>query len=197
MRTLRLALLAQIAFFAIWGGSLLSSHRVAETVWLETSPFDPRDLLAGHYVALSYPLENEARNLCGEEPAMREAERVYLRLEASGRVVTEQGAVALSRPVACRAVVPEEGSGTWIQGRRDLPDQRIRFGLERFYVPEDSPLRRAQSGEVVAEVAINPGYEPRLLALRPRFQLTDPRSPTTAPNETTLGRTSPSPARRP
>ena len=34
-----------------------------------------------------------------------------------------------------------------------------------MYVPEDSTLRTAQSGSVVAKVAINEAGEPRLLAL--------------------------------
>lgn len=193
---LRLALLAQLAFFAIWGGLLVSSHRVAETVWLETSPFDPRDLLAGHYVALAYPLENEARELCNDA-STRDAEHVYLRLENRGGVYTDQGFVPLSRPVACQSARPGEGSGAWIEGRRFPPDSRIRFGLERFYVPEDSPLRHVRSGEVVAEVAINPAWEPRLLALRARVTPTDSPPPRAEPPEGTLRRTDPRTGRTP
>ena len=196
MRTLRLALLAQLAFFAIWGGLLLSSHRVAETVWLETSPFDPRDLLAGHYVALAYPLENEARDLCSDART-KDAERVYVRLEHGGGAYTDQGFVPLSRPVACQSARPAEGSGVWIEGHRRPPDSRIRFGLERFYVPEDSPLRHVRSGDVVAEVAINPSWEPRLLALRASVSPTDSPPPTAEPSESTLQRTDPRTGRTP
>ena len=41
----------------------------------------------------------------------------------------------------------------------------VTYGIERFYVPENSELRDARSGSVVAKVAINDASEPRLVDL--------------------------------
>lgn len=170
MKALRWVLLAQIAFFAVWGGSLLTSHRVAQEVWLETGPVDPRDLLAGHYVALTYPLVRNAEELCETVRPRSSPGPVYVRLApGSEPVLTIEGPVTPSHGVECRADPPRGDAGTWIAGeRRPQPaTSRIQFGIERFYVPEASPLRRVPSGQAVAKIAINDAHVPRILDLVP------------------------------
>ena len=55
MNTLRVALAAQIVFFAGWATYLFHSHADAREVWVETAPVDPRDWISGQYVALVFP----------------------------------------------------------------------------------------------------------------------------------------------
>lgn len=176
MKALRWVLALQLLFFAAWGGSLLTSHRIAETVWLETEPVDPRDLLSGHYVALRYALSESAHRLCTFEPKDDSARAVYLRLKRDSPVMTMDGPVQISRAVECRTDAPPQANGTWIAGARAAGPgrSRITFGIERYYVAEDSPLRTATSGDVVAKIAINDAHEPRVIDLTLRLRPTAP-----------------------
>lgn len=170
MKALRWVLLAQIVFFAVWGGFLATSHRVAREVWLRTGPVDPRDLLAGHYVALTYPLIQSAEELCDSVRPRNSPGPVYVRLAPRPEpVLTTEGPVTVSHGVECRADPPRGDAGTWIAGeRRPQPaTRRIQFGIERFYVPEASPLRHVPSGQTVARIALNDAHMPRIVDLVP------------------------------
>lgn len=174
---LRWVLVAQVTFFAVWGGYLLRSHQTSRTVWLRTEPVDPRDLLSGHYVALRYPLAGTARQLCADVPA---PSPLYLRLQRSGEIVTTlEGPVEVSRATECRPRPPAFGGEDWIVGRRTSgpPFGSIQFGIERFFVPEASPLRQVRSGEVLAKIAINDASQPRILDLTPVLRVQGEPSP--------------------
>lgn len=174
---LRGVLALQVAFFAMWGHSLESAFvpgagrddKVA-TVWLATEPVDPRDLLAGHFVALRYGIMDPEHAKCAT-PLV--ADRVYVELAPSGkRVATTEGEVEIADAVSCRTDAPPPGDGhVWIVGRRDATPGRIRlvYGIERMYVAESSPLRTAKSGDVVAKVAVNAKFAPRLMSLVATF----------------------------
>lgn len=162
---LRALLAVQLVVFAGWGAKLLTSHRDAGVVWLATEPVDPRDLLSGHYVALRYPIASAGREGCEGLTAADAAAVVFIQLVAGGDPVpTSEGPVVLSEAVTCRRERPARGSGTWIMGRVD-DGGRVVYGIERMFVAEDSPLREARSGTVVAQVALNELFEPRLIAL--------------------------------
>ena len=167
---LRIALAAQLAFFAAWGVSLLTSHHDAGTVWLATEPVDPRGLLSGHYVALRYRVAADVAGCEAPQGAPRPT-TVYVRLETgSETVVTPEGPAAISEAVACQTMRPSGSSRErWIVGQLDAErgTNRIAYGIERFYVTETSALRDTRSGSVVAKVAINDAFEPRLVDLVP------------------------------
>ena len=166
-RWLRITLAAQVVFFALWGAYLLTSHEGAEVVWLATEPVDPRDLLSGHYVALRYRI-GEPGNADCMTPMDGPGIAVYVRLEAKGAtVVTSEGPVAISEAIGCRTDPPPPTSGgRWITGQLAARG-RIAYGIERFYVTETSALREARSGSVVAKVAINERFQPRLVDVVP------------------------------
>jgi uncharacterized membrane-anchored protein len=165
-------LVLQLAFFAGWGTLLLTSHRVAATVWLETAPVDPRDLLSGHYVALRYAIAAPDAGDCTALRAESAGGELFIALAPSGRTVaTTQGPAALAEAVRCQATPPEPAAGagaTWIVGTlaaQGADGLTLQFGIERFYVPEDSPLRQARSGDVVAKIAIDDAFRPRIVDL--------------------------------
>jgi uncharacterized membrane-anchored protein len=162
---LRLALAAQLAFFAGWGGLLLTSHRDAAVVWLATQPVDPRDLLSGHYVALRYPIDSTIGPDCTVPPE-GESVPVWVQLAENGETIpTGDGYVVVSDGVACQPWPPDPGTGVvWIAGKLESSG-RIVYGIERMFVAEGSPLREATSGSVVAKVALNDRFEPRIVGL--------------------------------
>ncbi|MEO6028781.1 MAG: GDYXXLXY domain-containing protein [Candidatus Binatia bacterium] len=165
-RGLYAALALQLIFFAGWGGRLLTSHRDVGVVWLATEPVDPRDLLSGNYVALRYGI---ARTYCDRADGANEnlAIPVWVQLVPNGdQVPTAETMATLSSAIACRTTPPNLDDGTtWIMGRLEPGGDHITFGIERMFVGEDNPLRTATSGSVIAKVAINDTFEPRLLGL--------------------------------
>ncbi|MCK5358303.1 MAG: GDYXXLXY domain-containing protein, partial [Elusimicrobiales bacterium] len=59
MNKLKLILIIQLIFFTGWGIYLLTSvDPNASDIYLETEPVDPRDMISGTYVALSYKISN-------------------------------------------------------------------------------------------------------------------------------------------
>ncbi|RFZ86552.1 hypothetical protein D0Y60_16320 [Shinella sp. WSJ-2] len=107
---------------------------------LKTLPVDPRDLLRGDYVILSYPISTIPKSIVtGEVPKVNGRERLVVRLkpgtdglwaatEASfGTLAPEEGSVLLrTQPFDYYSVT----DGV-------LPDSLfVSYGLERYYVPE-------------------------------------------------------------
>ena len=107
---------------------------------LKTLPVDPRDLLRGDYVILSYAISTIPKSIVtGEVPKVNGRERLVVRLkpgtdglwtatEASfGMLAPEEGSVLLrTQPFDYYSVT----DGV-------LPDSLfVSYGLERYYVPE-------------------------------------------------------------
>ena len=157
MRTLKLALAAQCLFFALWGGRLLASGRGGEEIWLKTVPVDPRDLISGHYVALRYDINEPSAEGCAELHARPEGSAVFVELGPSSSTERAAGReVRVWEAKACR-LAPQGFEGAWVKGvlrRASWRAPSIEFGIERFYVTEDSPLRQASRGQVLARTSL-------------------------------------------
>lgn len=171
-RWLRIALLAQVAFFAVWGARLLTSHTDAAVVWLVTEPVDPRDLLSGHYVALRYAMGTSEGARCPRELRDSAPRAVWVELIlGADTAMTAEGVTALWEPVQCLAEPPPP-AGVWVLGTLEA-DGRIAYGIERMFVAEGSALREARSGSVVAKIGVNDAHEPRILGLVVKHTPTD------------------------
>ena len=120
--------------------SRASILRNGADIKLKTLPVDPRDLLRGDYVILSYPISTIPKSIVtGEVPKVNGRERLVVRLKpgADGLwTATEAGFGTLA---------PEEGSVLLRTQPFDyysvtdgvLPDSLfVSYGLERYYVPE-------------------------------------------------------------
>jgi len=147
--------------FAVWGGYLFVMNNTAspDEIYLETEPVDPRDLLSGTYVALSYaigtPDAGGCRSLAGESGGTR---RVYVRLEKSARTAAAGGrALPIFEATDC-ALQPVKNIGLWARGdvlAGNWRGPRIYYGIEKFFVNENDLLKDARSGSVVAKVALD------------------------------------------
>ena len=120
--------------------SLLSSGR---EVVLETVPVDPRSLFRGDYVRLGYKISQVAGK---DLPAGLNVVRnkpIYLTMSVKGREPAKLVSVSQKMPAM---VKPEE---VVIRGRatynwrmtNDKSLVRIRYGIERYYVPEGEGKR--------------------------------------------------------
>lgn len=136
---------------------------------LKTQPVDPRDLLRGDYVTLSYPISViPAAIVTGEKPRESGRARLWVRVrpgdggdfeatEASfAHLRAEEGSVVLR-------TLPFIYHGG-AEGR--IPDRLfVRYGIERYYVPEGEgrvleEARNQQALEV--EVRVSTGGTPQI-----------------------------------
>lgn len=156
MKKLKLTLGIQLLLFAGWAAYLLSSKNAnTPEFYLETTPIDPRDLISGTYVALSYAISNPQQGNC---PSMLPWYKfVYVKLENTGKTAsTAQGLVPLHEVLDC-SKEPRNASG-WAKatvldgsGGRRLAN----YGIERFFLNENDPRKDAKSGSVIAKVKID------------------------------------------
>lgn len=132
----------QIGFLVSMIAGRAAALRNGQEVTLSVEPVDPRDLLRGDYVTLSYNISRLPAGLFAQpQPTQAQAggERtVFVRLRA--------GEDGVFQPVAARFGAVPEGKpaagevdmrGT-AGGRRTAGSQFVfvRYGIERFYVPE-------------------------------------------------------------
>ena len=144
----RVLLLAAVAVAVVQIGFLVSMIagraailRSGQEVVLEVLPVDPRDLLRGDYVTLDYNISRIPAAIFPEPPSaadLSSGRTVFVRLRA--------GEDGVWKPVAARfdrKPEPEPGDGEVdIRGSsrpvsyREAVTLDIRYGIERFYVPE-------------------------------------------------------------
>lgn len=158
MTRLRVFLLCQLAFFVVWGGSLMLAQKDADIVWLETAPVDPRDLFSGQYMQLRYPMETPASFGCSLEGT------VYVKLESSGTVNSQYGPVTTYKAVSCARKA--DGPGLWARAERR--GYRLEFGIGRFFISEDNPMRNESTAGMLAKVSVNRKGALRILDLAHR-----------------------------
>lgn len=157
MTRLRIVLAAQLLFFVAWGGWLLSSKNTdSAEFYLETVPVDPRDLLSGTYVALTYGISNPQAGNC---PAVLNSNPVFfVKLENRGKVAnTPDGTAAVYEATDCAEEAPGGETG-WVRAEAAGGfNSRFsaRYGIERFYLNENDPRKDARSGSVIAKVKID------------------------------------------
>jgi len=149
--------LLQVLFFTGWAAVEQRRHTVGGLILVRTAPVDPRDLLSGQYLALSYEFSRMAgfRDL-GREPMDGEAVWVVLGQEGPYH------AVRYFESVRPRALMPGEVA---MVGRRER--WRTMFGIEKYFVPEGTVtpsqadttvrLRVSADGEVRIEQVLVKG----------------------------------------
>ncbi len=131
----------QIGFLASMIAGRAAVLRDGREVVLMVEPVDPRDLLRGDYVTLSYNISRVPAGLFPEQPAQEEAEgdrTVFVRLKPDGN--------GIFQPVAARyGEKPEEApaedevdirGSTHARWAANTHSISVRYGIERFYVPE-------------------------------------------------------------
>jgi len=160
MNKLRIVLLIQLVFFAAWGGYLLTMNNTSapDEIYLETEPVDPRDLLSGTYVALNYVIGGPDSGGCQILTGIGRDARVYVKLGKGPKTVISGGrALPIFEATDC-ALQPQKTGGLWARAdlrAGDWRGPRLYYGIEKFFVNENDPLKDARSGSVVAKVALD------------------------------------------
>jgi uncharacterized membrane-anchored protein len=134
-----------------WAGYHEWNRATARTILLETQPVDPRDLLRGDYMILSYKIgtvplpEGPDRNA----PPGRE---IWVRLRPAGRFY-EVEATSWTE-------IEDTDAGIVVRGRIGRTtwrgNQTVDYGIEKFFVPEGQG--RPMFKEMVVEATVSPSH---------------------------------------
>lgn len=164
MNKLRIALGVQLLFFAAWGGWLLSSRNSdSAEFYLETVPVDPRDLISGTYVALTYDISSPRAGSCSYRDKFGAA---FVKLEDRGKTATtEAGPVPVYEATDCSDNPPQEPGWVSASMQHSFGGMAAIYGIEKFFLNENDPRKDALSGSVIAKVKIGHGRKLVLLDL--------------------------------
>jgi uncharacterized membrane-anchored protein len=161
---------AQTAILGYMIESRASVLRYGHEVLLKTAPIDPRDLLRGDYVVLTYDISRiESSLTSGEWPASNPLPPLAVRLKADSDGywnVVEASFGSLSKTDDTVIMVASVDSP--IQWQSLPSDLRVSYGIERFYVPEGEgkPIEDGRNqGRVSVAVRVSDAGEAQIRAL--------------------------------
>lgn len=126
----------------------LTTLVTGDTILLRVVPIDPRDLLRGDYVILSYRFSQlPPQGIPGLDPNEQEGATVFVKIEPEKDGKHWRGGeISLFEP----------STGKFIQG--EIHQNRIELGIESFFVQEGEGLKyeqAAREGNLSAEIALD------------------------------------------
>jgi uncharacterized membrane-anchored protein len=141
------AALLQIGFLSWIISSRAAVLRNGKEIVLKVEPIDPRDLLRGDYVRLSYEISNIPAKQIANIPAGQlssDDSWLYVRVKKGGDGYWHPVSATFDAPAAA-APAPDEAdvkghvSAGWSLG----PDGSVgpEYGIDRFYLPEGEGLQ--------------------------------------------------------
>lgn len=141
-----IVVVAQILFLVLIALSRFWIIHTGEVVLLKTVPVDPRDLMMGDYVNLSYEISMLPDNIVhreqtghkiqkGDRQQIEQNKAVYVVLKPQGKYHIASGAF-LQKPALKTGEVLIKGRCMYDWGQGVM----VFYGIERFYVPEGQGL---------------------------------------------------------
>jgi uncharacterized membrane-anchored protein len=157
-RLVLLAVAAQVLFLLGVAAAGYATTAWGRTLTLRTTPVDPRDLLYGDYVRLNYTISQLPSRLWRETGRAAQAnEPVYVVLQPADGAYEATGVYAHEPAVEPRQVVLRGWvTNSWRHGLR------LRYGLERYYVPEGLGRRLEKRPTLLVYVSIAPWGQARI-----------------------------------
>ncbi|WP_210513659.1 GDYXXLXY domain-containing protein [Hymenobacter terricola] len=139
---MRLLVAAQVLYVLGVAGAGYATAAFGQRIVLTTEPIDPRELLTGDFVRLRYNISAAPLRLWHDAAPPRRRQGVF--------VLLATGPDSVSTAVGVYATAPHPGASQavlrgWVTDvyRNSLG---LRFNLERYYVPDGSPLRQEKVG---------------------------------------------------
>jgi uncharacterized membrane-anchored protein len=157
-RLVLLTVAAQVLFLLGIAAAGYATTAWGRTIMLRTTPVDPRDLLYGDYIRLNYTISQLPLSLWRETGrAARVNEPVYVVLQPA-KGAYEAVAVSAAEPTVAAQQVVLRGwvANSWRHGLR------LRYGLERYYVPEDLERKLQKRPQLLVRVSIAPWGQARI-----------------------------------
>jgi uncharacterized membrane-anchored protein len=155
---------AQILFLIVIALSRFWIINTGEMVLLKTAPMDPRDMMMGDYVNLSYEISTLPDNIVhreqmtrkpqsGDRQQIKRNKAVYVVLKTQGKYHVASGAY-LQKPALKPGEVLIKGRCLYDWGEATS----VFYGIERFYVPEGKGVEIEQlPNQVDVQVKLSSG----------------------------------------
>ncbi|MDF2960054.1 MAG: hypothetical protein K0S39_1789 [Paenibacillus sp.] len=161
-KLLLLIVLLQALFLCGIAGSYYAVGWYGNEIKLKTVPVDPRDLLYGDYVTLSYEISQLNPSLWkGEGELPKQGSRVYVLLKPVNGLYEATGIYA-EKPATApdESVLKGRVRSSWTE------EIRVEYGLEQYYVPEGTgkELEEAARHMIVA-VKVAPWGQAKIVGL--------------------------------
>jgi uncharacterized membrane-anchored protein len=160
-------LLVVVVFQLLFLGGIAASYYAVgwfgNEIKIKTVPVDPRDLLYGDYVTLSYEISNLAPQLWAESSEKpKQGDQVYVLLQPSKDQLYEAVGIYSKQPSVSsgQAVLKGTVDYSWDEMIH------IKYGLERYYVPEGTgQVLEDQARNMIVRVKIAPWGQSRISGL--------------------------------
>ena len=152
---LRLLLAAQVLYVLGVAGAGYATTTLGRRVTLAAAPINPRELQSGDFVRLSYGISQVPRGTWRAAVPPKRRQSIYILLNTKPNSPATVAGVYAEAPQAAAGQAVLRG---WV-GRVYARSLTLRFGLERYNVPSDSPLRRERPGRLhplLVEVSVAP-----------------------------------------
>ncbi|NVO83925.1 GDYXXLXY domain-containing protein [Hymenobacter terrestris] len=150
---------AQVLFVLGVAVAGYATAALGRNITLQTEPVDPRDLLYGDHLRLRYQISELPGSLWRGTALPRRKDAAYVLLEPQP-AGTDYAAVGIypEAPATTGQQVVLRGSvqDVW---RRGL---RLRYGLERYYVPETMTRQMRQRRRLRVQISIAPWGQARI-----------------------------------
>lgn len=149
--------------------SRASVLRDGADLMLRSAPIDPRDLLRGDYVVLSYDIATIAANrITGAWPQGRGSHDIFVRLgpEADGFFTVREA--SFDPLPASDGTQVVKGTVKWLPAPGSDHTVTVKYGIERYYVPEGEgrDIESARNeGRVSVAARVSPSGVVRIRAL--------------------------------
>ncbi len=153
----RWLVVAQVLFVLAVAAAGYATAALGRTITLRTTAIDPRDLLYGDHLNLNYSISQIPGHLWRGPALPRRKQAVYVVLE-SRQGNYEAVAVYPQEPTVPANQVVLRG---WVADafRRSI---RLRYGFERYYVPENTGRKLKPRQSLRVQVSIAPWGQARI-----------------------------------
>lgn len=137
--------------------------QVGKTIKLETLPIDPQDIFYGDYVTLRYEIEQIEESKWIGEKEHRYGEKVYVIVEEA-----DNGTYQVVQGSAERLQVG--ANQVLLNGKYHYNDTyegviHVDYGLDRYYIEDNTGADYEQSGEMTVTVAVAPWGQKKIVSL--------------------------------
>ncbi|SET91498.1 GDYXXLXY domain-containing protein [Hymenobacter actinosclerus] len=154
---------AQVLFVLGVAAAGYATAALGRNITLKTEPVDPRDLLYGDHLRLRYQISELPGSLWRGAQQPRRKDAAYVLLEPRPAGTADYMAVGIypAAPATTGPQVVLRGSvqDVW---RRGL---RLRYGLERYYVPETMTRQLRHRRRLRVQISIAPWGQARITSV--------------------------------
>ncbi|MRH44190.1 hypothetical protein GH741_16225 [Aquibacillus halophilus] len=152
----------QIMFLVGMAVSYYLIDYFGETIELKTLPVDPQDIFYGDYVTLRYEIEEIPSSTWQGEESPPYDSQVYVLLEKQNEVYNVVNA-------SNERIEPSSGQ-VMLHAKYEYHDSMqniyyVDYGLDRYYIEDNTGEQYEQSGEMVVTVAVAPWGQKKILDL--------------------------------